>query len=351
MRQVSDLKPTHRATLFPSLAYTDIRRGACRALIHGRVFDTQKIPLGTRFLLRGLKKAMQLDDQLLLSEIFRERIDGFLGAPGKRRRIVLQIGEHRFRLRRRSRKDGTFFGTLAIPSDLIAPFHPRPCELTSQLIRPGDEATSGAQDHVVGAIHYVPPQGVSVISDIDDTIKLTDATNRKALLANTFLHPFEPIEGMSEVYSRWAAVGCSFHYVSSSPWQLFHPLAALCRQHGFPAGSMHLRYFRVRDEMLKRFRPLRHNSKVGIMVHLMRRLPMRRFILVGDSGERDPEIYWFLAKKFPTKVAAICIRNLPQRPLAGRRAGRLRDLASMVPVHVFDSARQIEGIAERLMGN
>ena len=73
----------------------------------------------------------------------------------------------------------------------------------------------------------VPPEGLSIISDIDDTVKVSNVLNKRELLANTFLREFTPIEGMAALFRRWGrAHGAVFHYVSASPWQLQPELQA-----------------------------------------------------------------------------------------------------------------------------
>jgi phosphatidate phosphatase APP1 len=111
---------------------------------------------------------------------------------------------------------------------------------------------------------------------------------------------------------------------------------------------MHLRYFRVRDEMFKRFRPIRRNSKVGIIAGILKLLPNRRFVLVGDSGEKDPEIYRFLAKRYPRRIAAILIRNMVSRPLDSRRTRKLTSLPDSVLVRIFDRPEQIQDVVDRV---
>lgn len=340
LSSVSDLKPGQQARLFPSLGYYDQRTGSCRALIHGRVFKDGRVPFGTRILLRGLKRAMNATPEQIQSETFQRRIDGFLMAPGRRRRIVLRIGNHQFRLQRRTRRNGAFFGTLTLPADAVpdAPQDGQTIEM--HLLRTVDDAGMiGPSD---GTIHFVPPKGVSVISDIDDTIKMTGATSRQEMLENTFLRPFEVVEGMAELYQHWHQQGCQFHYVSSSPWELYEPLAELCADSNFPQGSMHLRYFRVRNEMFKRLRPIRRNSKVGIIADIFKRLPQRRFILVGDSGEKDPEVYRFLARRFPRQVSAILIRNLPERPIDSKRMLKLNSVPATTQVTLFETTAEIK---------
>jgi phosphatidate phosphatase APP1 len=189
---------------------------------------------------------------------------------------------------------------------------------------------------------------VSIVSDIDDTIKATEVTSRHSMLANTFLRPFTAIDGMAELYRQWQTVGAAFHYVSSSPWQLFQPLSELCQLSQFPAGSMHLRYFRIRDEMFKRWRPHRRKGKAAIIAGLIKKLPERRFVLVGDSGERDAEIYRFLARRFPRQVAAILIRQLVNKPLNAQRIDRLRDVPAGTEVRLFEGPADLADFLPRV---
>ncbi len=348
---LSDLKPGQRATLFPSLGYFDERRGCWRSLVHGRVFTEGQTPLGTRILLRGLKKAMKATPEQVASETFQQRIDGFLSAPGRRRRIVLEIADKHYRLGRRTRRNGAFYGALSLPENQF-PTSPHALggrSLTKEmnLLQSTDEL--GTIGPTSWKLFVVSPQGLSVISDIDDTIKMTEATSRREMLANTFLRPFEVVEGMAPLYQHWQRLGCDFHYVSSSPWQLYAPLAELCEASDFPAGSMHLRYFRVRDEMFKRFRPVRRNNKVGIIVGILKRLPQRKFVLVGDSGEKDPEIYRFLAKRFPDRISAVLIRNLKSHPLNPKRLRKLRSISDRTLLRVFENSEEIMDVAQRVI--
>lgn len=343
--------------MFPSLGYFDEKRGCWKLLVHGRVYSTETVPLGTRLLLNGLKRAMKATPEQVASDVFQERIGGFLTKPIARRRIVLQLGEQKLPLRRRTRGSGVFYSLLRLPKDYFPVPQPRPDgdkhlqarEIVSiRLLRPAS-TTDLVESPVVGDVHLVQPRGLSIISDIDDTIKMTEATSRSEMLANTFLRPFEVVEGMVELYQTWHAQGADFHYVSSSPWQLYQPLADLCMSSNFPAGSMHLRYFRIRDEMFKRWRPVRNNKKVGIIGAILKWLPRRHFVLVGDSGERDPEVYRFLANRFPSQVVAILIRNLESRPLDRRRIRKLESVSKHCEVRIYRNASEIADVASRYL--
>ncbi len=354
---VSNLEPNQFATMFPSLGFFDEKRGCWKLLVHGRVYSTETVPLGTRILLKGLKRAMKATPEQVASDVFQQRIGGFLTKPIARRRIVLQLGDQKLPLRRRTRGSGVFFSLIRLPKEHFpaptatmtsTPPSPHRQTLSIRLVRP---AGSVEFDHppTVGQVHLVQPHGLSVISDIDDTIKMTEATCRSEMLANTFLRPFEVVEGMVELYQKWHALGADFHYVSSSPWQLYQPLADLCESSHFPAGSMHLRYFRMRDEMFKRWRPVRNNKKVGIIGSILKWLPKRQFILIGDSGERDPEVYRFLAKRFPNQVVAILIRNLQSRPLDRRRIRKLEAISDHCEVRIYRNATDIADVASRYL--
>jgi phosphatidate phosphatase APP1 len=184
------------------------------------------------------------------------------------------------------------------------------------------------------------PTGVSIVSDIDDTIKFTDVGNRRRMLQNTFLRPFATIEGMAPRYQQWAAENAAFHYVSSSPWQLFAPLEQWRRAAGFPEGTFHLRQFRLGVHMLRRLLRIRRHGKARVIHDLLERFPQRQFVLIGDSGERDPEIYGALARRFP-QVSAIWIRELAHRPMGAERLGKAFRQLDRGRCRVFERAAEL----------
>ena len=62
---------------------------------------------------------------------------------------------------------------------------------------------NGDQRVFIGDVSLFGKAGMTVISDIDDTIKITQVRDRRAALRNTFLEPFAPVPGMAKVYSGW----------------------------------------------------------------------------------------------------------------------------------------------------
>jgi len=160
-------------------------------------------------------------------------------------------------------------------------------------------------------IHFLEDKGLSVISDIDDTIRVSNVGDRAALLRGTFVEPFRAVPGMADVYRRWAASSSAqFHYVSATPWQLYVPLAEFIEANSFPRGTFHLKDFRWRDRTFFSLLAAPDRYKLETIEPLLKRLPHRRFVLVGDSGQQDPEAFGELARRYPRQVRRIFIRNL-----------------------------------------
>ncbi|KAG0051812.1 hypothetical protein BGZ83_003288 [Gryganskiella cystojenkinii] len=139
-----------------------------------------------------------------------------------------------------------------------------------------------------GIVNLIDPSGISVISDIDDTIKETNiAAGARIILRNTFLKDMQDVPGMAHVYKQWWKQGASIHYVSNSPWQLIPSLLEFFHSYKFPPGSAHLR---LHDSVLKTYFMTPGENKRRAIQEILTDFPERKFILVGDSGEIDMEI-------------------------------------------------------------
>ena len=159
-------------------------------------------------------------------------------------------------------------------------------------------------------VRITGPTGVSVISDIDDTIKHSAiSSGAKEIFRNTFIRELGDlhIEGVQEWYGKMADLGAKFHYVSNSPWQLFPVLVAYFAGAGLPKGSFHLKQY---SGMLQGiFEPVAERKK-GTLERIMQDFPKRRFILVGDSGEADLELYTELVLASPRRILGVFIRDV-----------------------------------------
>jgi len=161
-----------------------------------------------------------------------------------------------------------------------------------------------------GKVQCLNHNGISVISDIDDTIKNSNVLDKKKLLKKTFLKEFSAVKGMSTLYQHWNQLGYQFHYVSSSPWQLYPVLNEFIDVQSFPRGSMHLKLIRVKDSSIFNLLATPEEGKMPTITTLLDTYPKRRFILVGDSGEKDANIYATIAKKYPGRIIKIYIHNV-----------------------------------------
>lgn len=297
------LKTDEQVVFYPSLGW---RAGeGWQAEIHGCVYEPESRPLTAAV----IRRALGIDDDALSAEerrIFRERTRLFLvdNQRGKRVSVVLYGQIHTLA---KSQASGHFMSTLSLPRTVgtTAAGSP-PAQLRYRL-----SAGTDVGMETGGSVHLLETNGLSVISDIDDTIKLSRVLDRDELLRNTFCRPFKPVPGMAAAYQTWATNhGAAFHYVSASPWQLYAPLAEFAQSNGFPAGTFHLRPFRVKDGTFLDLFKSPERYKPGVIEPVLKRFPQRRFVLVGDSGERDPEIYAALARKYPAQIARILIRDV-----------------------------------------
>ena len=161
--------------------------------------------------------------------------------------------------------------------------------------------------------------GLSVVSDIDDTIKVTQVRDQHQMLLNTFARSFKAVPGMAQHYAALARnPQTRFHYLSSSPIQLLPPLQGFLQGEGFPPGSIHLRESTTLRTLIPGEGESRAHKLSGI-ARLMEDFPQRRFLLVGDSGELDPEIYGEVARKQGSRIEGIVIRDVTAE---GRDAAR-----------------------------
>lgn len=166
-------------------------------------------------------------------------------------------------------------------------------------------------------VQITSSQGVSLISDIDDTIKHSAINSgAREIFRNAFIRDLGDltIEGVKQWYNKLADMGVKIHYVSNSPWQLYPVLTSFFKMSGLPSGSFHLKQY---SGMLQGiFEPVAERKK-ATLDKIMRDFPERRFILIGDSGEADLEVYTDVVIEHPGRVLGIFIRDVTSPPSKG----------------------------------
>ena len=304
----SPIKSDESVIFFPTYGTLDEAATVWDTRIHGWIFEPSTLG---GLSLAALRISLDLPANAEADEIFRQRARpfGVDNERGKAIPIVFDLdAEPEIVVLEKSTPNGHFHDRVAIPAD-----HIRAADKTSPpyvnlhaVVRQQDTRS------FTGSAALIPPRGISVISDIDDTIKDSNVVDRKELLRNTFLRPFSVIPGMADRYQAWQAESSetfAMHYVTASPWQLFQPLQGFLQAEGFPAGTMHMKPFRVKDStFLDLFRnQVRH--KTDAITRILNDFPQRKFVLVGDAGEHDPEIYGDIARQRVGQILAIYIRD------------------------------------------
>ncbi|WP_233145284.1 phosphatidate phosphatase App1 family protein [Wohlfahrtiimonas populi] len=157
---------------------------------------------------------------------------------------------------------------------------------------------------------YSQDKGYLVISDIDDTIKDSSVLDTKTLLRNTFLHEPKIAKGMPELFKQFQQDLESplFTYVSSSPIQLLPTLDQFIAKN-YPQGFIKLRQSTAWNQVLASKEESMAHKKSSI-TQLLDAYPNKTLILLGDSGENDPEIYLDIVQNYSDRVEAIYIRNV-----------------------------------------
>lgn len=197
-----------------------------------------------------------------------------------------------------------------------------------------------------------------VISDIDDTILLTGLTEGVAMVARTVLREASQraaIPGMASWY-RGLARGIptrsgnrrpepTFFYVSTGSWSFYPTLTEFMQLRGFPQGPMFLTDWGPTERYLRRSGAEHKRTAIR---RLIEAYPSMEFVLVGDSGQRDPLTYEEMAREFPGRVTLIVIRQVGDDD--DERNAELRSHAAAlraegIPLYLVSDAAQAATLA------
>jgi phosphatidate phosphatase APP1 len=174
--------------------------------------------------------------------------------------------------------------------------HPAAAQATARVLVPSKEAKLG------------------VISDIDDTVVTSNVTSKARMImtvALTNARTRKPFKGVAAFYRALHAGVNPVFYVSKSPWNLYAPIVEYLAVQGLPEGPLMLRDFGFRAEKA-------HKRKA--IEEILTTYPKLQFVLSGDSGEQDPEIYAEIMRRFPARVRAIYIRSVNKKRISAIQA-------------------------------
>lgn len=163
-------------------------------------------------------------------------------------------------------------------------------------------------------IYTIPDHGKIVVSDIDDTILISHANNTLRKFSTLIRHGAfqrKQVEAMNELYQLMNKE-YGFIYLSNSEMNLYPLIKNFLNNHQFPKGPLFLREHMNLSQVFSRnyrsFQSKHHKSYT--LELLMRSFPKKKFVLIGDSGQKDPEIYLSIAKEFRDQIEKIYIREI-----------------------------------------
>jgi phosphatidate phosphatase APP1 len=304
----SRLASDEEVLFYPTFASLDAAQQTWWVRVRGWVYEPERNSAVREAGIQALSVKLGLDGDAARSEMFRERVWPLIADSERGKSITVQLGDACYAAGTSDVRG--YFDSIQPVRVQDAPSSWKPgAWVPVEVVMPEGDRRSFA-----GKLQLVGPVGISVITDIDDTIRISEVKDRKKMLERTFLREFEAVPGMSELYGRWAAGGAAFHHVSATPWRFFPPLAAFLEAEKFPPGSWHLRTVGLSDPTLAYLLMSPVPFKTAEIAAIFEAFPNRRFVLVGDSGEKDCEIYGRLARSHPERVLHVYIRVLDKDP-------------------------------------
>jgi len=336
----SPIRSDEMVVLFPTLAARTADGWLVQ--VHGWIYEPERDSRVRASLIERFGMLIGLTEAEREKPEFKEIASRFVADNERGKSIRVHIGDHS-KVMPASGANGHFKGEINLTDEQAKLVEQDAHGRITIEVRP----TSRPERKFAGHVTLLAPEGLSVISDIDDTIKVSNVLDKQELLRSSFAKPFEAVPGMADFYKKFADEGASFHYVSASPWQLYVPLAAFIQGGGFPPGSMHLRDFRFKDETALELLSSPRSFKTAAIRDLIQRFPQRRFVLIGDTSEDDPEAFSQLAKEFAEQIVFIAIRDCGEESLARAARASLEKLPAGKWI-VFGSPSEVDAKRIRL---
>ena len=171
----------------------------------------------------------------------------------------------------------------------------------------------GSRDADVQIVRPSASARFGIISDVDDTVLVTNATSMLRMMRLTLLSSSASrvaFDGVAPFYQALVKGGNPMFYVSSSPWNLYEFLDDFMATRGLPSGPLLLRDFGLEQDRLVAGPHERH--KFAAISSVLERHASLAFVLIGDSGQHDPEIYRRVVEAYPDRIRAVYIRDVSE---------------------------------------
>lgn len=296
-----DITENDSVWLFDNTAYRSTATGNWEAEIVAAVFD-KDTGLEVSTVVADIAEKLGLGKGDAAEETIRDRLMPFMRSILPGRKVDVDFDGETLSLGPGGRN--------AISSDVKA----LPSHQDGDIVSSTAQVPQGADGVLTMKTVYAEPEGWAVISDIDDTIKITQTSDPIGILKSTFVSPATPTTGMPELYTfiqRIISEKAPFFYLSASPYNLY-PFLSEFRQKFYPQGTMILR-----DASWMNLSGLLSNLTLGTQEYKVDRMnkikgwiPKRKMICIGDSTQSDPEAYGEIYRKYYGWVRLIFIRKV-----------------------------------------
>lgn len=188
------------------------------------------------------------------------------------------------------------------------------------------------QTRTTGQI-LIPPGSAKfgVISDIDDTVIKTNVTSKRKMLATTLFsneHTRLPFEGVAEFYRALQAgrdgdENNPIFYISGSPWNLYTLLTEVFKKREIPLGPIFLKDFGTHTPFTSGDQSAHKLENIRRVLDMYPHLP---FVLIGDDGEQDPQIYRQIVGEYPQRIRVIYIRKVTDTGVTDEHLNLIREV-------------------------
>ncbi|TNE50702.1 MAG: DUF2183 domain-containing protein, partial [Deltaproteobacteria bacterium] len=256
----------------------------------------------------------------------------FLRRSVKKKWVDVRMGIYQQRVR--SGKHGLFFVRFPFPKNIQGNTPRQVANWGGKIVWGGRSGVfrvtatfpkQGRYQRSVASGTVVAPRsskGLSIISDLDDTLIVSNAYSKRKVIKkimNTHASQTQLVPGahtfLREVLaSPHGKGGGTLHYLSGSPFAILDRIQWMFAARSFPIGSVTLSpVFRVHHYI--RYKSSKY--KINAIQAIFRRYPKRRFLLLGDSGEKDSNVYDHIRRLYPKQVAGVLIRHVPNTSAKG----------------------------------
>ncbi len=185
------------------------------------------------------------------------------------------------------------------------------------------EVAGGAVSTDASLLILPPGETLGIISDVDDTVVVSEVEDLSRLLRHSLLENHLqrlPVPGVAEFYHAILARNAlpetaPVMYLTAAPRQLVPTIRSFLEHNRFPTGVIVAKKITDGaggDPLLDQER-----YKLARIERILADLPAARFVLVGDDGERDPEVFRAIRERYPSRIEAVYIRRVnpdPSRP-------------------------------------